>query len=91
MATIQDKNLALIEQELRFIARHSKTIEGGCGADFEAVDEINMAVESALQALFEHRLSLEAAREEMPEGVAEPDGYLVTTYEFIPAGLAPTP
>ncbi len=54
----QDPNLSLIEQELRFIARHSQTIEGGCGADFEAIDEINLAVVSALHALEEFRQTL---------------------------------
>jgi hypothetical protein len=69
MATIQDKNLALIEQELLFIARHSRTIESGGGADFEAVDEIQMAVESALRALHEYQISLRPSNKDAPAGV----------------------
>lgn len=65
----EDKTLSLIEHELRFIARRSQTIEGTGSSDFEAVDEICMAVNSALLALNEHRLSLEAAREGTPVGV----------------------
>ena len=66
MYAAEDKNLQIIEQELRFIARHSQTIEGNGGSDFEAVDEICRAVNSALRALDEHRLSLARA----PEGAA---------------------
>ena len=66
---IEDKTLNLIEHELRFIARHSQTIEGRGGSDFEAVDEICMAVNSALRALDELRLSLRPAYEGVPVGV----------------------
>ncbi len=65
-ATQTEKKLNIIEQELRFIARHSQTIEGSGGSDFEAVDEINMAVNSALRALHELKLSLQPASDDMP-------------------------
>ena len=55
----QDPNLSLIERELRFIARHSQTIIGAGGSDFEAIDEINLAVVSALHALDEYRQTLQ--------------------------------
>lgn len=64
-----DKNLSLIESELKFIRRHIQTVEGAGRSDFEAVDEIGMSVESALLALFEYRLGLEPACEEVPAGV----------------------
>jgi hypothetical protein len=59
---VEDKNLSIVEQELRFIARHSQMIEGRGGSDFEAVDEIWLAVNSALRALDEHRLNYQQAR-----------------------------
>jgi hypothetical protein len=59
---VEDKNLRVIEQELRFIARHSQMIEGSGDSDFEAVDEIWLAVNSALRALDEHRLNYQQAR-----------------------------
>ncbi|MBC7933536.1 MAG: hypothetical protein H7Z38_23495 [Rubrivivax sp.] len=65
-----DKNLRIIDQELRFIARHSQAIEGAGSSDFETVDELNMAVGSALRALAEYRLSLEPTCEAVPAGVA---------------------
>ena len=58
MATPEEKYLSVIEKELRFIARHSQVIEGMGESDFETVDEICMAVNSALRALDEYRLSL---------------------------------
>ena len=54
---VEDDNLRIIEQELRFISRHSQTIEGRGESDFEAVDEICMAVISALRALDDLRPS----------------------------------
>jgi hypothetical protein len=69
MTTAADNNLRIVEQELRFIGRHSNTIEGGCGADFEAMDEINMAVESALRALHEYQLSLQPLNKDAPASV----------------------
>ena len=65
MHTAQDKNLALVEQELRFIRRHVQ----GFTSDFDRADEIGMAVESALRALGEYKLSLQPACEEVPSGV----------------------
>jgi hypothetical protein len=70
---LQDTNLKLIETELRFIGRHVQTIEGAGGSDFEAVDEIGMAVESALRALAEYKLSIQPASEEIPAGVTLPE------------------
>lgn len=68
-----DKNLRLLEQELKFIARHVQTIEGANSHDFETVDEIAMATNSALRALAEHNLSMQPAAEEIPAGVALPE------------------
>ena len=65
MHASDDKNLALIEQELRFIRRHVQ----GFKSDFDRADEIGMAVESALSALHEYHLSLQPACEEVPAGV----------------------
>jgi hypothetical protein len=69
MTTAGDKNLSIIETESKFIARQSQKIEGAGREDFEAVDEIGMAVESALRALEEYKLSLQPACEEIPSGV----------------------
>jgi hypothetical protein len=55
----------LIEQELRFITHESQHIEGS----FDTVDEINLAVVSALRALDEYRLSLGNTGEEVAGGV----------------------
>lgn len=67
--TDTDKNLSLIESELKFISRHAQTVEG----NFEVVAEIGMAVESALRALHEYKLSIQPdATEEIPEGVKYP-------------------
>jgi hypothetical protein len=66
MHTAEDKNLELIESELRFISRHSQQIEG----NFDVVDELAMAIESALRALFEYKLSLEPEVTEEAAGVA---------------------
>ena len=65
MTKASDENLSLIEQELRFIARESQHIEGS----FDTVDEINLAVVSALRALDEYRLSLGNTGEEVADGV----------------------
>jgi hypothetical protein len=65
-----DRNLSLIETELRFIACHVQNMET---SDYEAQHEIDMAVQAALQALFEYRLSLEPACEEIPAGVPYPE------------------
>lgn len=74
MAEQGDRNLALIESELRFIARHAQTIEGSGGSDYERIDELGLAVESALRALFEYKLSIQPdATEEIPEGVSLPE------------------
>jgi hypothetical protein len=64
-----DSHLRTVEQELRFIARHSQTIQGGCGADFEAVDEINMAVAAALRALREYESGLKPSHGDDRGGV----------------------
>ncbi|MBV8856316.1 MAG: hypothetical protein JOZ02_05070 [Acidobacteria bacterium] len=61
---IEDDNLRIIEQKLRFISRHSQTIEGRGESDFEAVDEICMAVISALRALDGCRLSYQQPRDQ---------------------------
>jgi hypothetical protein len=66
----EDKNLKLVESELRFISRHVQAVRTD---DFGAVDEIGMAVESALRALFEYKLSVQPdTAEEIPAGVAYP-------------------
>ena len=65
MHAAEDKNLSLIESELRFIRRHVQ----GFSSDFDRTDEIGMAVESALRALREYELSLQPACEEVPAGV----------------------
>lgn len=73
MAEQGDRNLALIETELRFIARHAQTIEGNGGSDYERIDELGLAVESALRALHEYKLSIQTnATEEIPAGVQYP-------------------
>ena len=69
MYAAEDKNLQIIEQELRFIARHSQTIQGTGGSDFEAVDEICTTVYSALRALDEHKQTLRPEHEESLTGV----------------------
>jgi hypothetical protein len=73
MQAAADKNLFLIETELRFIRRHVQRVTGAGREDFETVDDIGMAVESALRALEEYKLSLQTAREETPEGVVLPE------------------
>ena len=65
MADTKDKNLSLIERELRFIARHSQQIEGS----FDVVHDINLAIVSALRALDEYTLSQQPACEEIPVGL----------------------
>lgn len=67
MGAAADKTLNLIETELRFISRHAANVVTD---DHQSVHEIGLAVESALRALFEYRLSLEPACEEVPAGVA---------------------
>ena len=69
MATLEDRNLSLIETELAFIRCHVQRIEGAGREDFETVDEIGMSVESALRALEEYKLSLQPACEEILAGV----------------------
>lgn len=59
MADTADKNLTLIAAELKFIRRHVQSIECSRGDDFETVDEIVMAVQSALAALEEYELGLQ--------------------------------
>lgn len=59
MADIKDKSLSLIAHELKFIRRQIQQVEGAGRSDFEIVDEVGMAVESALQALEEYELSLQ--------------------------------
>lgn len=66
MDAAADRNLQLIETELRFISRHAGNIHTD---DHQSVHEIGLAVESALRALAEYRLSLQPAREEIPPGV----------------------
>lgn len=61
---VEDDNLRIIEQELRFISHHSQTIEGRGESDFEAVDEIYMAVISALRVLGILRLSYQWPRDQ---------------------------
>lgn len=65
MQAAEDKNLELLESELKTIRRAAEH-----PADYEAADVIGRAVESALCALFEYRLSLEPACEEVPAGAA---------------------
>lgn len=67
--TAADKNLNLIESELKFIARH---VQNMLTEDYEAQHEIDTAIDSALQALFEYKLSLEPACEEIPAGATYP-------------------
>ena len=50
-----EKNLSLVQTELRFILTQATS------NDVESAQLIRMAAESALQALFEHGLSLEPA------------------------------
>lgn len=65
----EDKNLQLIESELKFIARHVQTVEG----NYVVVDEVAMAAESALRALHEYKLSIQPdTTEEIPAGVGYP-------------------
>lgn len=60
------KDLETIEAELRFISRHANdAIEG----NDDAVHEISMAVQSALRALCEYRLSLQPTCDEIPPDV----------------------
>jgi hypothetical protein len=73
MMNEQEAALKRVEAELRFIAREASSIEGNGGSDFEKVDEICIAVNAALDALFGLRLSLEPACEEIPAGVALPE------------------
>jgi len=54
MTNNRDANLSLVQTELRFILTQATT------GDVESAQLIQMAAESALQALFEHGLSLEA-------------------------------
>lgn len=63
----EDKNLKLIESELKSIRRSA-----GHSSDYETADYIGRAVASALQALAEYKLSLEPACEEIPAGVSYP-------------------
>jgi len=62
-----DKNLKLIESELKAIRRAAEAC-----ADFEAADTISRAADSALRALFEYELSAAPAAEEIPAGVSLP-------------------
>lgn len=73
MNAAADKHLKSIEAELRFIARHIQQIEGNGSSDFEKVDELAMAVNAAKDALFELRLEMQPAKEEIPAGVALPE------------------
>ena len=70
MYAAADKNLKLISQELAFIRRHVHTIECSRGEYFETVDRIALAVQSALEALDEYKLSLEPEVTEEAAGVA---------------------
>lgn len=73
MLTATEKLINQFESELNFIGRHVQTIEGGGGHDFEAVDEIAMSVEAAKRMLFELRLELQPANEEIPADVPLPE------------------
>ena len=73
MTEIKDTNLELIERELKFIARQAQCIEGARREDFERVDEIGMAIESALRALEEYKLSLQPAIDEFPDEIPLPE------------------
>jgi hypothetical protein len=68
-----DKSLAILEHEINFIARQMRKIEGQNSDEFNAIDEINMALNSARQALADYKLSLAPAAEEIPLEVPEPD------------------
>ncbi len=73
MTTTKDKNLNIIETELKFVARQAQLIEGSGSEDYETVDEIGMAIQSALRALTEYKLSLEPVAEEFPSEIAMPE------------------
>lgn len=79
MAKPIDKNLGIIESELRFIGNHLQTVEGNGGSDFDAIDELYMALASAKSALEKYKLSLQPEANEEAAGGA----LLVTTYELV--------
>jgi hypothetical protein len=72
-----DDPLRTVEQELRFIARQAQSIEGGCGADLEAVDEINMSVEAALKALRAYGLTLRPSSGDTASGTERSGNALI--------------
>ena len=65
-----DKHLETIRAELAFIGRHVNNLET---SDFDAVDEIHMALASARRALEEYELGLQPECEGIPAGVALPE------------------
>lgn len=67
--TAAEKNITLLESELRYIARIISNLQT---SDFEAVDEIHRAIESAKRAAHELKLDAQPATEEIPEGVQYP-------------------
>jgi len=79
MQSTEDKSLHTVAAELRFIGRHVQTIECSRGCDFEAVDEIAMAVRAALDALEKHQSPVQP--DVTGEGAG--GGFIVTTYELV--------
>lgn len=67
MRAAEDKNLSLIESELKSIRRTAEH-----SSDYETADYIGRAVASALQALSEYKLNIEPACEDIPAGVHYP-------------------
>lgn len=63
--------LKLIERELAFIDRQSQHIDADSVENFDRADAIGRAVQSALLALTEYRLSLEPeVEDEFPSEIA---------------------
>ena len=73
MTDTNDKNLEIIVHELKFVGRMAQRSEGNGGSDFDRVDEIGMAGESALRTLEEYKLGLAPVSEETPEAVTLPE------------------
>ena len=69
MQTAEQKAIAVLEAELKFMRRHLPNVHGEGREDFETLDEIGMSLESAAQALEELKLALQPACEEIPAGV----------------------
>lgn len=61
VADPEDKNLSLLESELKFISRQAQRIDADNVENFDRADDIGCAVESDLRALEEYRLSQQPA------------------------------